>query len=211
MKRPPIPWSEAEIAYLKEHSHGQYIIQTTATLNERFGTNRSSDSVKGKMYKLGLVSGMDTHFYHAHSNKPYIPPKGVHFLPETEFKGGQNKLPVGSVRTRTEKSGHTRKTVYIKIAEPNKWENYGRYVFRMITGHDIPRGYVLVHKNRDYNDCRFDNLRLLSRQEALGLNHYNMPDYNENNFDAVVMLSKIRLAKAEAKRRYVKHKHSKKG
>ena len=92
--------------------------------------------------------------------------KGIHLSPETEFKKGQrpiNWLPVGTITKRkNERETHTRQ--FIKIDEPNKWEEYAKYVWNNQYG-SLIKGDVIYHINGDTLDDRIENLIALPRKD----------------------------------------------
>src|SRR3990167_3078587 len=56
--------------------------------------------------------------------------KGIHLSPQSEFKKGHKPKswkPVGTIKTRIEKSGTKRQ--WIKIKEPNVWIEYAKYLW----------------------------------------------------------------------------------
>jgi len=88
--------------------------------------------------------------------------KGIHLSPKSEFKKGNrpgNWRRVGSIR----KQGMD---FYIKIANPNKWQLYPRFIYEKKHG-KIPVDKVIIHKDfqRDNNDI--ENLKAVTRAESI--------------------------------------------
>ena len=103
--------------------------------------------------------------------------KGTHFSPATEFKKGcvsANKLPIGSTTIRTRKRDNLQRA-WVKLAEPNVWEQRSRVNWEYHRG-PIPRGYV-VHRidGVSLND-EIDNLELLSRAEHMDLHRHEFDE-----------------------------------
>ena len=86
----------------------------------------------------------------------------------TEFQKGRaadNKLPVGSVRIRTE-SNTWLKRAWVKVAEPNTWRKRAIVVWESLNG-PLPRGSVVHHKDRDsLNDAPKNLVGLTRKQHA---------------------------------------------
>jgi hypothetical protein len=95
--------------------------------------------------------------------------KGVHHSPATEFKKGQianNKLPIGSITKRLEK----RKTIrqFIKIAEPNIWIEYAKFVWIQYYG-KIPKGFLIHHIDRNPLNDNIENFALVTRSGHINI------------------------------------------
>jgi len=93
--------------------------------------------------------------------------KGIHLSPGTEFKKGQQALPllpIGSVRFRKHKGD--KKRAWIKVADPNTWIPRASAVW--IANHGtIPRGMIIHHKDRDTLNDNIGNLELMTRSQHL--------------------------------------------
>lgn len=95
--------------------------------------------------------------------------KGEHFSLKTEFKKGQiahNKLPIGTIVIRQPKKEKPRR--WIKIAEPNKWEEYYKFVYKGKNG-EIPKGYLVHHIDFNQLNDNINNLLLTTRK-----NHFEI-------------------------------------
>lgn len=111
--------------------------------------------------------------------KGSIPPnKGKKMSPEfykkakpTMFKKGHtpvNHREVGSERVNVD--GY----IEIKVAEPNKWKLKHRVIWESHNG-KIPHGHNIQFKNHNTQDCRIENLYMISKAEQMR---------NENSFIA---------------------------
>ena len=97
--------------------------------------------------------------------------KGIHLSPATEFKKNGNPInlkPIGTITIRIEKNKKERR--WIKIAEPNKWIEYAKFIWIKNNG-EIPKGFVVHH--RDWNSLNDDieNLHLLTRKELFEIHN----------------------------------------
>ena len=81
----------------------------------------------------------------------------------TMFKKGQtpvNHRNVGSERVNVD--GY----IEIKVAEPNRWRLKHRVIWEQVNG-AIPKGFNVQFKNHNRQDCRLDNLYLISKAEQM--------------------------------------------
>lgn len=56
--------------------------------------------------------------------------------------------------------------VFVKVAEPDKWKQKHRVVWESVNG-AIPEGYNVQFKNHNRQDCRIENLYLISRENQI--------------------------------------------
>ena len=81
----------------------------------------------------------------------------------TMFKKGQtpvNHRDVGSERVNVD--GY----IEIKVAEPNRWRLKHRVIWEQVNG-AIPKGFNVQFKNHNRQDCRIENLYLISKAEQM--------------------------------------------
>lgn len=81
----------------------------------------------------------------------------------TMFKKGQtpvNHRDVGSERVNVD--GY----IEIKVAEPNRWRLKHRVIWEQANG-SIPKGFNVQFKNHNRQDCRIENLYLISKAEQM--------------------------------------------
>lgn len=91
--------------------------------------------------------------------------KGIHLSPKTEFKKGQrslNWLPVGSKTIRLDRNKVKR--MWIKIAEPNKWEEYAKFIWKKHFG-KILKEDVIHHIDGNRLNDNISNLIALPRKD----------------------------------------------
>ena len=120
--------------------------------------------------------------------------KGTHFSPKTEFKKGQKGInwePVGSIKCRTDKGNKKRQ--WIKIAEPNEWIEYAKFVWIKNNG-KIPKGYLIHHIDNNTMNDNINNLSFLTRKE-----HFEI--HNIGEMGRKVLAEKYRQ-KEEIKREF---------
>jgi len=92
--------------------------------------------------------------------------KGIHFSPKTEFKLGHTytiKARLGFITYRIREREHKYRK-FIKIAQPNKWEEYAKYVWKRHFD-KIIKGDIIHHLNGNVLNDRIDNLIALPRED----------------------------------------------
>lgn len=94
--------------------------------------------------------------------------KGILKANKTSFKKGNithNTLPVNSIITKKHKK-EKQPRKFIKVAAPNKWKPYSRYIWEKYLG-EIPKGHIVHHKDRNPLNDNIENLELISRAKHL--------------------------------------------
>ena len=181
-----IKYTEEMLMFLRQHKEMPRT-ELTCKFNEKFGCNLSADSIKAKCLRMGLKTGRTGCFSPGHKtwNKGL---KGYMGANSTSFKKGNtphNHKPIGHERITVD--GY----VEIKTAEPNVFELKHRQIWEQHHG-KIPDNHVLVFKNMNKQDCRLDNLMLITRAELARLNQsfskLATPDTNET----CILMAKIK-------------------
>lgn len=103
--------------------------------------------------------------------KGHIPPnKGKKVSPEVYEKMSPTMFKKGHISENKREVGAERVNVYgyieIKVAEPNVWRLKHRIVWEQHNG-AIPPGYNVQFKNHNTQDCRIENLYLISKAEQM--------------------------------------------
>lgn len=92
-----------------------------------------------------------------------VSPEVYSKMQPTMFKKGQipvNHRDVGSERVNLD--GY----IEIKVAEPNRWRLKHRVIWEQANG-SIPKGFNVQFKNHNRQDCRIENLYLISKAEQM--------------------------------------------
>lgn len=116
----------------------------------------------GKPFPKGILS----------SPKPIN--KGQHLSPKTEFKKGiapSNKLPVGSLTVRVQKDDTPR--YWRKIGESNTWIPNAVFIW-IENGGNIPKGFILHHRDKDTLNDSIENLSLVTRGKHRNIHHEDL-------------------------------------
>lgn len=182
----PIKYTEEMEEFLHEHKT-MLRVEMTALFNERFGTNVSRRTLNAKCERIGALTGRSGQI--RKGSKPWnLGKTGYMGANKTSFKKGNvtwNKKPIGHERITKDSY------VEIKVAEPNVFKLKHRYLWEQEKG-KIPNGCAIVFKNKDKQDCRLDNLALVTRGELARLNQsfaqYSTPETHES----CILMAKIK-------------------
>lgn len=203
-------WTDTEIATILS----MYADHTTTEIAEKL-EGRTSNQVGGKIADLkerGHSLKKSTYFEETKSGKltatnsvatrfkkgnvPYnkgMKGKGTFMAGgnKTSFKKGlvpHNTLSVGTI---VEWHGDNRKYTYlrIKVADPNKWELLHRHVWQTFVG-EIPEGYIVKFKDRNYQNCEPENLYLQNRQGNMLQN--SIHNYPQELKDVMRLVKKLK-------------------
>ena len=103
--------------------------------------------------------------------KGHIPlNKGKKVSPEIYEKMSHTMFKKGHISENKREVGAERVNVYgyieIKVAEPNVWRLKHRIIWEQHNG-VIPAGYNVQFKNRNTQDCRIENLYIISKAEQM--------------------------------------------
>lgn len=112
---------------------------------------------------------------------------------KTWFKKGmiaQNRKPIGS--TRITKDGYTE----IKVADPNKWVLYHRYLYEETHGEKLTKNDAIIFADGDQTNFDIDNLVKVSRANLLYLNNkkliFDNPELTKTGVNVSKVAEKIR-------------------
>lgn len=181
-----IKYTEEMLMFLHQHEETPRA-ELACKFNKKFGCNVSVDGIKAKCLRMGLKTGRTGCF--SPGQKSWNDGlKGYMGANSTSFKKGNvpfNHKPIG--HERITRDGY----IEVKTTEPNVFELKHRVVWEQVHG-KVPKGYAIVFKNMDKQDCRLDNLMILSRAELARLNQsfsrLATPDTNET----CILMAKIK-------------------
>ena len=96
--------------------------------------------------------------------------KGKKVSPETYAKMQPTMFKKGHTPVNHRDVGSERVNMYgyieIKVAEPNRWRLKHRVIWEQVNG-AIPKGFNVQFKNHNRQDCRIENLYLISKAEQM--------------------------------------------
>lgn len=147
------------------------MVRTTSSVFMK-AQNLGLESSKDKIHRSGLLSANHPNVIanrfppgHVPDNKgKKMPPETYAKVSRTMFKKGQtphNHREVGSERVNVD--GY----IEVKVAEPNKWRLKHRIIWEQHHG-EIPKGHNVQFKNHNPQDCRIENLYLISKADQMG-------------------------------------------
>jgi len=202
MKRKP--WEEWEINALHrlfaEHStaHCAKVIgRTVGQINykaRQLGLRKSAEYMeREKPGQLTGATGIQGRFKKGHEswNKGKRYKAGGRSV-ETQFKKGQRPatwVPVGSERVTCD--GIRQRKVSDTGYTPKDWESVHKLLWEEHNG-PVPKGHMVVFKNRNREDIRLENLVLLSRAENARRNSIHR--YPEEVKSAMRAVGKLKRA-----------------
>lgn len=170
-------WTQEEIDTLSQLYPNHYASEIAEILGRGISSihckaqSLGLESSREKIQRTGYEASKSPASIAARFKKGSMPlNKGKKVSPEvyskmqpTMFKKGQTPLnhrDVGSERVNV--YGY----IEIKVAEPNRWRLKHRVIWEQVNG-AIPKGFNVQFKNHNRQDCRIENLYLISKAEQL--------------------------------------------
>ena len=158
--------------------------------NEKFGTNKSENTLLVLKIRKGWKNGRDSRFKAGNIpvNKGKTCPMQAN---ESSFKHGNvpaNKRPIGAERINY--LGY----IEIKTEEPSTWELKQRLVWERHNG-PIPDNINIVFKDGDPLNCDIENLEALTKTENCYINMV----IRVNNYPEPLRQTARTIAKLESK------------
>lgn len=141
--------------------------QLTEAVNGVFEISLTVSQVQGTRKRHGWMTGRDGRFY---QGQPKVPGSGAKNANRTSFKKGHkphSHVPVGSESVKKQDDD----LVYVKIAEPNKWQSKHSLLWEKHHGKKVPKGHVVIFADGDRRNFELDNLVLVTRRELAIFNH----------------------------------------
>lgn len=156
-------FTEEQQAYIEEHYKGIGPTEMAKIINEKWGTEHKASQVKSYYRRKRLNSGLDGKFNKGH--EPWCKGKKIGFKRNAgHFEKGHvpdTKKEVGAVVKRVD--GY-----WIKIAEPNVWEQYHRVIYKQVYG-EIPLNMNVDFKDGNKYNISPENLMLVSKSDHMKL------------------------------------------
>ena len=192
-------------SFIVEFAPGHHHCEIMDAFNEKFAdTPITKRQVGNALKRYNVKTGFDGRFRKCQAayNKgkkqvEYMGAEAIEKTKATRFKTGnipKNHRPVGSMRLNAD--GYNE----IKIAEPNKWELYSRYVYRRERG-EIPKDCAVIHINGKSDDDRIENLRIMSKSAIARLNQSGLFGDNEEINETAIAIAKLNDKIGRAKRK----------
>lgn len=199
-------WSEEEIEFIRKIYPYHENKEISKMVKEKFGFDVSATNllnVRNK-YKIPKKAIPNSGCYRK-GDVPWNKGKGMsdetrEKVKKTWFKKGEipkNHRPVGSTRITVD--GYTE----IKIAEPNKWALYHRYIYEKAHGVKLAKNEAVIFADGDKSNFDIDNLVKVSRANLLYLNNNDLifddPELTKTGVNVSKVAEKIFNLKREEK------------
>lgn len=183
-----INYTEKERKFFADYVPGHHKQEVAEEFERRFKKPITVHQVKSYMHTHKLKTGLKgSEGMTPHNKGKKCPEHIASKIRATQFKKGNipdNHREVGSIRINTDKIRE------IKVAEPNKWSTYSRYIWEKEHG-QLPTNMVLIHLNGDTLDDSIDNLMPITRNELARINQSHMISKNKELTETAII--KIRL------------------
>ena len=170
-------WTQEEIDTLSQLYPNHYASEIAEILGRGISSihckaqSLGLESSREKIQRTGYEASKSPASIATRFQKGSVPlTKGKKVSPEiyakmqpTMFKKGHtpvNHRDVGSERVNVD--GY----IEIKVAEPNRWRLKHRLIWEQVNG-AIPKGFNVQFKNHNPQDCRIENLYLISKSEQM--------------------------------------------
>lgn len=163
-------------------------------LNVIYDAELSEGQIKALRSRKKFLTGRDGCFKKGNIPAPNARPKGPN---STSFRRGHrpaNARPVGAESVCKKDD-----LVYVKIAEPNRWQSKHSVLWEQHHKKKVPAGHFVMFLDGDRRNFSIDNLALIHRAEGLALNRSG---YSRQELEVRPTL--IQLAKLERKIAQVK-------
>lgn len=167
-------WSEEEIEFLKEIYPYYPNREIAKMLKDKFGIEVTDRQLANARNNNGLPKKVIPNFGIYKKGKvawnkgKKMPEETKAKVKKTWFKKGripENHKPVGSTRVTVD--GYKE----IKVAEPNKWQIYSRYVYEKAHGEKLTKSDAIIFADGNKSNFDLDNLVKVSRANLLYLNN----------------------------------------
>lgn len=200
-------WSEEEIEFIRKIYPYHENKEISKMVKEKFGFDVSATNllnVRNK-YKIPKKAIPNSGCYRK-GDVPWNKGKGMsdetrEKVKKTWFKKSNtpiNHRPVGSTRIDN-KDGYK----LIKIAEPNKWALYHRYLYEKTHGVKLKKNEAVIFADGDKSNFDIDNLVKVSRANLLYLNNNDLifddPELTKTGVNVSKVAEKIFNLKREEK------------
>ena len=196
----PSKFSPDVRAFIEDHNKGRTAAELTDLVNATFGESYTVQQIKSYRSRYHLISGLTGKKKKGHT--PYNKGKKRGSYPGmevTQYKKGNvphNHRPVGSERIT--RDGYRER----KIAEPKTWRSVHVLNWEAVHG-PVPKGSVVIFKDRDLTNCDVSNLMLVTRAELVGMNQRGListsPELTETGQNIARLI--LTAAKQKKKRR----------
>lgn len=197
-------WTEEEIEFIREIYPYYENKEISKMVKDKFGFEVSAGNLQNvrSKYKIpkkvipnsGCYRKGDVSWNKGKGMSEEVKEK----VKKTWFKKGEipkNHRPVGSTRITVD--GYTE----IKIAEPNRWALYHRYLYEKAYGVKLAKNETVIFADGDRSNFDIDNLVKVNRANLLYLNNNSLIFDDPDLTKAGVNVSKVAVKIFDLKRK----------
>lgn len=174
---------EKEAEFIASHYKGVSTRKMVPLLYEATGTKVGKSTIMAYYKKMGYCSGVSGNFKKGYEG---LTDEQKARIQATQFKNNHkppNKKQIGTVSYRSD--GY----VYVKTDE-DKWEKRYNADWKKANG-EIPKGYRLLHLDRNKANDDLSNLMLMSDMENITINGIGLTKDAETN-KAILLTTRLR-------------------
>lgn len=180
-------YTNEENNFIKEYAYGHSWKEIQEAFEERFEWRITTGQLKGRMRKLGVITGNTGRFgdVEAYNKERKLSEKQYASANPTMFKNGNtphNTAEVGKEVVLDD--GY----IKVKIAQPNKWKLKHYLVWEAAYG-PLPAKSCIMFLDRDRQNCDLSNLRLVTKEVNNILNRNNMLTDNAEINETVIRIA----------------------
>lgn len=158
-------FNDKEIQFIKNNVYGKSTYDLTKMFNDEFNKNLSVKQIQQFKKTNKIKSGVDCRF------KKNIPPHNYKHIGD-EFI--------------SKNDGYT----YIKIGEPNKWEQKQRYLYKKYKG-NIPKNCSVIFADTNKQNFNLDNLILVENRNKLVMKNKHLFSSNKQITQTGILIAKV--------------------
>lgn len=199
-KLPPINrlLTKEQEAWLRENVEGKWSSELVVMLKEKFGVVMTLAQMRAYKKNNNMPSGIDAKFRKgmvSNNKGKKVSEEAYRKSQPTMFKPGnrpKNTAPVGTEVVRG-------KYIYVKVAEPNKWQSKHRLVYESVNG-PVPKGGRVIFADGDTMNLAPENLLLVTNAELRMLNLDKLIFNNREATEMGLKLAKLKIKMFERKK-----------
>ncbi|WP_439235145.1 HNH endonuclease signature motif containing protein [Lonepinella koalarum] len=181
-----VKWTPEMLTFIKLFQPYFRYSEIAEMMKEEFGITLTINQISFKLHKLGIYRENSGRFQKGHQtwNKGIKSPWAkIGKCREFHFKKGHTPArtrPIGEERYSQKDN-----QIYVKVSDIRyakksvNWRPRAHLVWQKHFG-EIPKGYIVWHKNGNSTDDRIENLELITRQEAAQLAHKGYYDTHDS-------------------------------
>lgn len=197
-------FSEDEKQWLIDFIPGHTTEETTDAFNKKFNRNMKISQIRSFRKNRKILCGISYRFKPGQKswNKGRkLTEEEKSKLKDTWFKKGSKPINTHPVGTILKNKNHWK----IKIAEPNKWEAYARYVYKQHYGCTLSKNTLIIHLDSNEDNNYIDNLAAVTKSELCRLNYEHLISTDPDITRAGIALVRLNMEITEKSKMHCKY------